>query len=204
MDPREEDGLRRRVKAELRKRMRAVRQTMPATSCAERSARIVRALEALPAIADAKAVALFWPMVERHEVDVRALDTALRARGVKIAYPAIDPESRVMTFRWAREADLDERGLGFREPPADAPEVGADDLSAIVVPALALDPCGHRIGYGAGFYDRTLVRFASAVAVAVAFDFQLVAEVPVTEGDHAVAWIVTDVRTMRAEPEQAA
>ena len=70
----------------------------------------------------------------------------------------------------------------------------------IVVPALAVDPRGHRIGYGAGYYDRTLPRFAPpAVRRAVAFDFQLVAEVPSTEGDVAVDWIVTDARALRAE-----
>jgi 5-formyltetrahydrofolate cyclo-ligase len=198
-DP-QEDDLRRRVKAELRKRMRGLRQTMPAASCDERSLRIVGALEAMPEIVAAKAVALFWPIVEKHEVDVRALDAALRERGVRVAYPSIDPESREMTFRWAHESNLEERGLGFQEPPTSAPEVGTDELSAIVVPALALDALGHRIGYGAGFYDRTLPRFAPpATTIGVVFDYQLVSEVGITEGDVAVAWIVTDARTLRAE-----
>ncbi len=198
-DPRE-DQLRRRVKAELRKRMRGLRQAMPATSCAERSSRIVVALEAMPEIIAAKAVALFWPIVDRHEVDVRALDASLRARKLRVAYPAIDPETREMTFRWADASQLDERGLGFREPPPDAPEVRPNELSAIVVPALAIDPGGHRIGYGAGFYDRALCRFAPpATTLGVAFDFQLVAEVAITDGDVALDWIVTDARTMRAD-----
>jgi 5-formyltetrahydrofolate cyclo-ligase len=69
-----------------------------------------------------------------------------------------------------------------------------------VVPALAVDPRGHRVGYGAGFYDRTLPRFVPpAVSIAVAFDFQLAVEVPTTEGDVAVSWIVTDARELRAE-----
>jgi len=197
MEPHEEDVLRRRVKAELRKRMRGLRQTMPAPACAERSARIVAALDAMP-LGDA--VALFWPIVERHEVDLRALDASLRARGAKVAYPSIHPDTREMTFRWAREADLEERGLGFREPALDAPE--ATPLSAIVVPALAIDPSGHRLGYGAGFYDRTLPRFSPpAVTIAVAFDFQLLAEIPVTEGDVAVAHVVTDARSLRVEAD---
>lgn len=199
-DPREET-LRHRVKAELRKRMRGLRQAMPATSCTERSSRIVTALEAMPEIATAKAVALFWPIVDRHEVDVRTLDASLRARKVRVAYPSIDPETRDMTFRWAEASHLDERGLGFREPPPDAAEVASGELSVIIVPALALDPNGHRIGYGAGYYDRTLVRFSPpAVKVGVAFDFQLVSEVAITDGDVALDWIVTDARTMRAEP----
>ncbi|HEY5239824.1 MAG TPA: 5-formyltetrahydrofolate cyclo-ligase, partial [Polyangiaceae bacterium] len=61
-------------------------------------------------------------------------------------------------------------------------------------------PRGHRIGYGAGYYDRALPRFAPpAVSVTVLFDFQLVAEVPTTDGDVTVDWIVTDTRVMKAE-----
>jgi 5-formyltetrahydrofolate cyclo-ligase len=107
-----------------------------------------------------------------------------------------------MTFRFvARPEAMQEQGLGFREPTPSDPEAAPGELDAIVVPALAVDPRGHRIGYGAGFYDRALARFAPpATAIAVGFDFQLVAEAPETEGDVPVAWIVTDARAMRAEP----
>jgi 5-formyltetrahydrofolate cyclo-ligase len=92
--------------------------------------------------------------------------------------------------------------LGFREPPADAPP--ASELDVIVVPALAVDPRGHRIGYGAGHYDRTLAALGpGVVSVAVAFDFQLLAEIPNTDGDVAVGWVVTDERAMEAEPPRA-
>jgi 5-formyltetrahydrofolate cyclo-ligase len=101
-----------------------------------------------------------------------------------------------MTFRFVDDpAAMDERGLGFREPGDAAPEAAA--LDVIVVPALVVDPRGHRIGYGAGFYDRALARFAPpAHAIAVAFSFQLLAEVPVTEGDVPVSLIVTDERVI--------
>src|SRR5450631_2411562 len=91
-----DDVIRVRVKAELRKRLRGVRATMPADACAKRSARIISRLEAHPVLRAAKSVALFWPIVERHEVDLRPLDASLRARGVKVAYPWIDPETRAM------------------------------------------------------------------------------------------------------------
>lgn len=191
-----EDLIRRRVKAELRKRMRAVRNTAPASACEERSAQIRARLAQVPAFRDARAVALFWPIEERHEVDLRPVDAALRARGVAVAYPAIDPDTREMTFRLVDDpAKLEEQGMGFREPPASAPVVTA--LDAIVVPALALDPAGHRIGYGAGFYDQALSRMpASAVTIAVAYDYQLVAEVPFEDHDVRMHWIVTDARTI--------
>jgi 5-formyltetrahydrofolate cyclo-ligase len=196
----EEELLRRRVKAELRKRLRGLRNTLPAASCAERSARIVEALVGLEPVAHARAVALFWPMTDRHEVDLRPLDAKLRARGVRVAYPAVDRETNVMTFRFVSDPEsMEEAGGGFREPSPEDPAAAKDGLDVIVVPGLAVDPTGHRIGYGAGYYDRTLPSYAPpAVAVAVAFDFQLLAEVPFTEGDVAVEWIVTDARALRA------
>src|SRR5271170_3378540 len=100
--------IRVRVKAELRKRIRGVRATMPLDACAKRSARIISRLEAHPAVIAAKSIALFWPIVERHEVDLRPFDATLRARGVAIAYPSIDPETRAMTFRFASPDALEE------------------------------------------------------------------------------------------------
>jgi 5-formyltetrahydrofolate cyclo-ligase len=196
-----EDLLRRRVKAELRKRMRGLRKALPASACAERSARIVERLTALEPMAGARSVALFWPIEERHEVDLRALDARLRARGARVAYPAVDPETHAMTFRFVVDPEaMRIEGLGVREPSAEAPAADPGALDVIVVPALAADPRGHRIGYGAGHYDRALPRFAPpAVTVTVIFDFQLVAEAPATEGDVPAAWIVSDARALRAE-----
>lgn len=196
IDPELEKELRYRAKAQLRKRARALRNTFPKEAIAARSARIVSALEALPQIAEAASVALFYPIEGRNEVDLRALDPKLRAAGKRVAYPAIDPETRVMCFRFVDDPEaMEERGLGFREPAPEAEEAAA--LDVIVVPALQLDLAGNRIGYGAGFYDRALARLAPpARSVAVAFSFQIIAEVPVTEGDVAVGLIVTDEKVI--------
>lgn len=192
-----EEVLRLKVKAELRKRLRGVRKTMPMEAAAERSAKIIATLEKHPAIVSAKRVALFWPIEARKEVDLRPLDRSLRARGVALAYPAIDPDTNEMTLRLADADHLEERGFGFAEPSADKPD--AAPLDVVVVPAIALDPSGHRIGYGAGYYDRTLPKYAPpAVTIGVAYDWQLVAEVPATEHDVRVQWVVTDMRTLEA------
>jgi 5-formyltetrahydrofolate cyclo-ligase len=207
-----EDVLRRRVKGELRKRLRGLRKTTPPEACAERSKLIVAALLEQPALSStlarggAPTVALFWPMMERHEVDLRPLDAALRAKGAKVAYPAI-AEDGDMVFRIVLDPSaMVERGHMFAEPGEEEALVGGDgrDLSSIdvmVVPALAVDPSGHRIGYGAGYYDRALARLSpTQVTIAVAYDFQLISEVPVTAGDLAVGFIVTDHRVLQAIP----
>jgi 5-formyltetrahydrofolate cyclo-ligase len=201
----EEELLRRRVKAEIRKRMRGLRNTIPASACAVRSTRIVDALHTLPWLAAARAVALFWPIEERHEVDLRPLDARLREGAVRVAYPAVDPETREMSFRFVAHPDaMEEQGFGFREPSSREPAAALGELDVIVVPALAVDARGHRIGYGAGYYDRTLRGFAPpARTVAVAFDYQLLAEIPTRDPDVPVDWIVTDARVLEAERDPA-
>lgn len=192
-----ERELRYRAKALLRKRARALRSSIPASAIAERSKAIANELDDLLEEVGAETVALFYPIEGRNEVDLRALDPVIRARGGRVAYPSIDADARVMTFRFVADPErMVERGLGFREPSNDDEEARA--LDVIVVPALQIDPSGHRIGYGAGFYDRALVRFSPpARRVGVAFDFQLVPEVPVTEGDVALEAVVTDTRVLR-------
>ncbi len=201
-----EQELRRRVKRELRKRARGVRKATPLDAIAARSARVVERLVELDAIRAARSVALFWPIEIEHEVDLRALDTALRLRGVRVAYPALErgasPDERTgrMTFHFVDDTrELAVRGGGFAEPPVGAAPLGEGlrELDVIVVPALALDPAGQRIGYGAGFYDRALAEVA-ILKVGVIFDFELQSEVPATDGDVAVDWVITDARVLRA------
>jgi len=201
MDPEMENVLRYRAKALLRQRARSLRNAIPRGAIAARSARIVERLAGLPSMTEASTVALFYPIEGRNEVDLRALDERLRGQGKRVAYPSIDPDTREMTFRFVDDlATLEERGLGFCEPLPDAPE--AASLDVIVVPALQLDLRGNRIGYGAGFYDRTLPRFAPpAHSIAVVFSFQLIAEVPTTEGDVPISLIVTDERTLEPVTE---
>lgn len=196
--------LRYKAKAVLRQRARNLRSTIPSEAIAQRSAAIVERLLGMPEILGAKSVALFYPMERRHEVDLRTLDAALRARGVRVAYPRIDggdeEDSPIakqrMSFRFTGAiTDLDERGQIYLEP-SGAAEV-ATELDVILVPALQADGRGHRIGYGAGFYDRTIPRYSPpARTLIVAFDFQLIAEVPVTDGDVACEMIVTDKRVL--------
>jgi 5-formyltetrahydrofolate cyclo-ligase len=185
--------------------MQGVRKATPRDALSERSAQIIGNLRGLEAIKRAKSVALFWPIEAQHEIDLRALDASLRADGVRVAYPAViradTPEGRTgeLSFHFAEPGALSEQGFGFREPPLDSPRLTRDlrELDVVVVPALALDPAGQRIGYGAGYYDRAL-QMVAVIKVGVIFDFQLVSEVPAMDGDVAVDWIVSDRRVLRA------
>ncbi len=194
-----DEALKAKVKAELRKRMRGLRKAATVDACEARSRKITAALLALPFVASARTIALFWPIEGSNEVDLRELDRTVRGQGKRVAYPSIDPETREMCMRFVEDPTaMTERGKGFAEPGETDPR--ADELDVVVVPALAVDPAGHRIGYGAGYYDRTLPRYCPpAVSVSVAYDYQMMVEMPFTERDVRTSFIVTDLRTLEAE-----
>jgi 5-formyltetrahydrofolate cyclo-ligase len=192
--------LRARAKVELRKRMRALRTAVPEAARGARSERIVGHIAASAPFARADRVALFFPMVDEGEVDLRGLDRIARDRGKRVLYPALTDVPGEMALCYASPLDLEDRGHRFLEPRAtDAPgETGPDLL--IVAPALAIALDGHRIGYGKGYYDRLLARMAPpAVSMVVAYDFQLVAEIPITPTDRSAQWLVTDTRIEEAK-----
>jgi 5-formyltetrahydrofolate cyclo-ligase len=200
----QELALRVAVKKEQRKRMRGVRNTLPRSVIEQRSARISARISALDVWTRARGVAFFWPIEGKNEVDLRALLRDAIAAGKRVALPATieTAEGLEIELCWLDDPAALERGpMGFDEPPPGAPRA-SEGLDLVLVPALAVDPRGHRIGYGRGFYDRLLARLATGgagpISLAVAFDFQLLPEVSVTPGDVPVALVVTDERTIEA------
>lgn len=199
------DQLAFRAKRELRKRIRGVRSAMPPSAIEERSTALCERVLAMPEWARAQTVALFSSMPD--EVQCRALIERARSEGKRAALPVVVPvadEVPGLVFRapWdgGIERPLVTSAYGIDEPSEDAPAVPYESIDLVIVPALAIDERGHRIGYGKGYYDRTLPRCTRAARVVVGFDFQLIAEVPTRAGDVASEWIVTDKRVLRASP----
>jgi 5-formyltetrahydrofolate cyclo-ligase len=202
LDPRLVADLAVRAKKQLRARMRALRSAHPEKARAERSARLVARVIALPEFVSARGVALFASLLDGGEVDVRALDQAARTANKRIFYPTIERKGDRDHTALAEVSDPTElamRGRRFAEPPESARRAARGDVDLVVVPALALAATGHRLGYGGGFYDAMLPDFCPpAVAVAVAFDFQLIAELPAEPHDVPCDIVVTDARTLVA------
>lgn len=176
--------------------MQATRRALSASAAAERSLRIVAALSELSVLESARAVGLFWPRESQREVDLRPLDAHLRARGVSIYYPFMDPTQHGFSTGFRRVEDvleLQTRGQAFLEPPPDAPTAARGDIDVLIVPALAVTPEAHRLGYGSGFYDVTLPDLRPpAQAIIVAYSFQLLAELPTLAHDVACDLVLTD------------
>lgn len=204
--PFSDDDLRdlaRRVKAQLRLRMRATRGALPSGAVVARSQRIVRELEALDVLRRARGVALFWPMEGRGEVDLRELDAELMRRGVARYYPFMDPAADGYTTGFRRIEQAEELELtpqGFRQPMRGR-SAARGELDVVLVPALAATPAGHRLGYGKGFYDATLGDVCPpARSIIVAFSFQLLAEIPIESHDFRCDLVVTDRGVFEADP----
>ncbi len=135
----------------------------------------------------------FWPMAE--ELDIRPLMTALVEQGCRLALPVVVAKQQPLVFRAWRPGDSLEPGVFGTLHPSPACEVVEPD--ALIVPLLACDEEGWRLGYGGGFYDRTLERLRGrkpVTAIGVGFDAQLVADVPHGPEDQRLDWLLTDRR----------
>ncbi|MCK8785408.1 5-formyltetrahydrofolate cyclo-ligase [Roseomonas sp. NAR14] len=129
----------------------------------------------------------FWPMGD--EIDPRPLLEVLAARGYAIALPVTPPRGQPLGFRRWRPGEALARGpLGTRQPAAG--EAMRPDW--LLVPLLAFDRAGRRLGYGGGYYDRTLPLLPGAVPLGVAHAGQEMAEVPAGPEDFRLPRIATE------------
>jgi 5-formyltetrahydrofolate cyclo-ligase len=115
--------------------------------------------------------------------------------------PRVEFERDAITWRIAGDEPTYERGgLGVLEPPESALIVESASIDLVLVPAVAVDDRGHRLGHGKGFYDRALREMPNARRCAVVFDFQRLAELPNTAGDEKMHIVVTDRGTFEITP----
>ncbi|WP_420403392.1 5-formyltetrahydrofolate cyclo-ligase [Nisaea sp.] len=178
-------------KAALRKTTEARRQQAHA-ALSERARDLVRDsfLESFE-FSPSSVVAAYWPF--RSEIDPRPLMLALHARGHRIVLPVAVRTAAPLDFRlWGPGAPLVKAGLGGLVPDIGAPELEPDTL---LVPMLAFDDAGYRLGYGGGFYDRTLEKLRAAGpvrAIGLAYEAQRVAAIPRETTDQQLDAVVTE------------
>lgn len=143
------------------------------------------------AIDDDDVVSGYWPI--RDELDIRRVLTGLADQGIRCALPVLDGRDKPLRFRhWQPGLELVQQSFGLSEPPEAARLLTPRIL---LVPLLAVDARGNRLGYGGGYYDRTLIHLRQSVpivAVGIAFEVQRVADVPYDGRDAALDWVVTE------------
>lgn len=161
-------------KAEVRKEIRALKRQLTLDEKIRRSEPIMRKVEALPEFQRARTVLTYWSMDD--EVQTHAfVDRWFRTKNLLL--PCVDGDTLRLRQYTGRECLRAGEQFGIGEPTG--PEfTDLDAIEMIIVPGVAFDRAGNRMGRGRGFYDRLLKSTAHALKVGVAFDFQVIGEVP--------------------------
>jgi 5-formyltetrahydrofolate cyclo-ligase len=137
----------------------------------------------------------------KSEIDALPLMQKLASAGARLALPVVAGRGKPLIMRACKPGEpLRKGGWGISEPSADAPEVVPDIL---IVPLLAFDRRGHRIGYGAGYYDMTIAALRARkpiVAAGIAFAAQEIAAVPDTPRDVRLDLVLTEREFIECRP----
>ncbi len=154
------------------------------------------ARQAGQAIAQSLRISAYWPI--RTELDPRPLIASLLHDGHELCLPVVPgPDVRLEFRAFEDERDLIEGAFGAMIPPDSAARF---EPQVLLVPMLAFDEAGYRLGYGGGYYDRTLEDLRSqhpTLAIGLAYDAQEVAQVPIEPTDERLDALVTPSRQFR-------
>jgi 5-formyltetrahydrofolate cyclo-ligase len=186
-------------KRALREEMKARRRALDPAWAAAASARAQARVIGSAAFGRARTVALYAP--DGGEVDTEAIGKACADAGKRVVYPRMRASGqRMLDFA---EVPSPSAGLvtgrhGIREPAPSAAAVGLWEVDLFVTPGLAFDAAGRRLGRGGGYYDtifqEALGSQAGATRVGLAYEFQVVSDLPVQPGDARVDAVATEER----------
>jgi 5-formyltetrahydrofolate cyclo-ligase len=187
------------AKAALRLKARAARSALGEAARAEAAAEAARHFFAKVPLRDDEIIAFYWPI--REELDVKPLLGRLVDRGQPVCLPVVRGEDQPLDMRlWEAGTPLYPAGFGTLAPAEDAPRVVPH---VVIMPLLGFDAAGTRLGYGGGYYDRTLATLDPAPRiVGVAFAAQELAHIPRAPHDRPLDAVVTEngVRHFAREP----
>ena len=166
-------------KKELRRQIREQKRAMTPQQIESASEKLVELFLATEQYRQAKTIYGYLPYNQEVRT-VPILEQAL-ADGKKVAVPKIYGDE--MRFIYLPDLNQVEKGYsGIPEPVEDGP-LGDDPTALVLMPGMAFDKEGHRIGYGGGFYDKFLAQEPGHPTVALCYDFQIVKELPTEEFD---------------------
>ena len=186
-------------KRALRKLMVERRDALTPSRRAQYSATITTQLLTMAAYQQAKTVMAYMSFGSEFDTS-RFVEQVLR-EGKKLALPRVDKINHALVIHQIDNVNDVEVGVfSIREPRADAPLIDLSEIDFMLMPGLAFDRTGMRMGYGAGFYDQLLVRIPAvknaqtpvSTRVSAVFAMQMVEAVPCTEHDQRIHFIITE------------
>jgi 5-formyltetrahydrofolate cyclo-ligase len=186
-------------KRSLRSRMLLQRRQLPEAEVLHRSFAAQQRLLKLESYRQARTIAFYSPI--HNEVStVQLLRDALANRR-SVVMPQVAGNDLVFRLIHSLE-DLAPGSFGILEPKADTEPIAAQRLDMILLPGVAFDRRGHRLGYGKGYYDRALSTAGNrAKRVGLAYDFQLVGQLPVFAHDMQLDLLVTETQVLRFDSD---
>jgi 5-formyltetrahydrofolate cyclo-ligase len=164
-----------------------------------RSAAICALAAASPTYAAARAIHCYLPM--RSEVDTRPLIAHALAHGKRVAVPIVVPKAAELAHAWLESlaADALTPGVFGTSNPRDRQPAAPGDWDLVIVPLLAFDRRGHRLGYGKGYYDR-LLDASHATSIGVGFAAQEIDALPAQTYDIALDYVITEREVIALRP----
>ena len=167
------------LKKELRAAIRARKRAMTEAEITQKSEALGRLFAQSQEYRNARSIYGYLPYNQEVRT-VPMLEQALRD-GKRVAVPKCYGDE--MRFIWMEDLSKVEKGYaGIPEPIADGP-IADDETALVLMPGMAFDPQGHRIGYGGGFYDKFLAREEHHPTLALCYDFQMVDHLETEEFD---------------------
>lgn len=176
------------TKKELRQQIRTQKRRLSAAELAVMSEDICSKVLALASWQEAGTLLLYYPLPD--EVDVRLLIKDAFESGKKVLLPVVKGDELELHL-YEGEASLKEGAFGIMEPtgPLFAPE-HYGEIELAIIPGMAFDSAGHRLGRGKGYYDRLLPNLRDAKLIGVCFPFQFLEEVPAEAHDISVCKVI--------------
>jgi 5-formyltetrahydrofolate cyclo-ligase len=180
------------MKQRIREETLLLRDSHPKEERERKDAKIRKLLLSLPEFRRAKRI-LFYVSV-RSEVDTRAMISESMRMGKKVAVPITEAETRSLSISELDETNKDMEPGAFEIPEPSYPIIiSPESIDLMVIPGVAFDRSGNRIGYGMGFYDRFLSDLRKDIPrIALAYGFQIVSGIPGYSGDVRMHKIVTE------------
>lgn len=184
------------MKKNIRQEILSLRKLLTPEEVAKKSEQIFKRLTSLTLYADANNVMLYIDFRNEAKTDLIMAHLLENNKGAVIPISISGTRDMILSQVFDPKKELERSSYGILEPkPEYIRKVNPEQLDLVIVPGVAFDKEGYRIGYGGGYYDTFFNKLEKSIAsMAIAFDLQIVESVPTEEYDLPVDYIITESR----------